>query len=345
MRKLSLLTAFVLLIGAVTLVSTGMDVATTRAADHLDSPGVTGDGRTDINDMYIFRARKKKKETAMIMTVAPLAGLASPTVFSDAAKYNFNIDNDGDFKFDLQWTAEFDGDTMTVSLDGVEMGSGPIARKGNQRAAPIKLTGGGQATAGLYDDPFFFDLAAAQDLAAGTPLEEAFCTENAFDFFQNANVLGIVLDVRNTSLGVEARGGAVAINYWGSTQVGKKQIDRAADPFLNTFLGSPRQNAYNKNKKPHKDPKKFGPTFTTNLMGLGADTATATGLVALFLPDVMNYSPRAPRARVFPNGRGLSDDVADISLQILAGVPGASDCIAANDGKFSKKFPYLADAH
>lgn len=345
MRKLSVLVAALVILTAAVLVTTGVDVTTSRAADHLDSPSVTADGRTDINDMYIFPAKKKKKETAMIMTVAPLVGLLSPAAFNDAATYMFNIDNDGDFKVDAQWMVGFDGDTMTVSLDGVEMGSGSIARNGNQRAAPIALNGGGQAWAGLTDDPFYFDLAAAQALAGGVPFDQAFCTALAFDFFANANVMSIVLDVPNTSIDVDARSGATAINYWGSVQIGKKQIDRMGDPFLNTFLGAPKQNAYNKNKKVHNDVKKFGATFTANLKGLGADDATATALLAALLPDVMAYSPQALRGRVFPNGRALDDDVADISLQTLLGNPAATDCVDGNDGKFSKKFPYLADAH
>ncbi len=80
------------------------------------------------------------------------------------------------------------------------------------------------------------------------------------------------------------------------------------------------------------------------MLGLGADAATAAALVGALLPDMLTYSPQA-LARVFPNGRGLADDVADISLQTLTGNPAATDCVEANGGSFSGKFPYLADAH
>lgn len=345
MRKLSVVAAVLVILSAAALVTTGVDVRTSRAADHFDSPSVQADGRTDINDMYIFPAKKKKKETAMIMTVAPLVGLSSPAAFNDAATYMFNIDNDADFKVDNQWMVNFNGNTMTISLDGVQMGAGSIARTGNQRAAPIPLTGGGQAWAGMTDDPFYFDLIAAQALAAGVPFDQAFCSALAFDFFANANVMAIVMDVPHESIGVDARSSATAINYWGSVQIGNKQIDRMGDPFLNTFLGAPKQNAYNKNKKVHKDIKKFGATFTANLKGFGADDATAAGLLAVLLPDVLTYSPQALRNRTYPNGRGLDDDVADISLQTFLGNPAATDCVDSNDGKSSKKFPYLAAAH
>ena len=37
------------------------------------------------------------------------------------------------------------------------MGSGSYGRR------PIRLDGGGRATAGMFDDPFYFDLMAAQN--------------------------------------------------------------------------------------------------------------------------------------------------------------------------------------
>ncbi len=338
MRKLTVLAVVVVLSSAAALLGTGVDVATSRAADHLDSPSVQADGRTDINDFYIFPAQKGKKETALIMTVAPLVGLASPAEFNDAATYMFNIDNTGDAKVDDQWMVTFKGNRMTVRLNGKKMGSGPFGRQGNQRAAPISLRGGGRAWAGMTDDPFFFDLGAAQNGLA-------FCPGGVgFDFFTNANVMSIVLDVPNGSIEVD-NPRAAAINTWASVWIGNKQVDRLGTPFLNTFLGSPKQNAYNKNKQPHKDPKKFGATFTTNMLGLGADAATVAALVGALLPDVLTYSPQALGTRVFPNGRGLEDDVADISLQTLTSNPAATDCVDANDGNFSGKFPYLADAH
>ena len=103
------------------------------------------------------------------------------------------------------------------------------------------------------------------------------------------------------------------------------------------------QNAFNKNKRPHNDPKRFGTVVNNNVMALGADEATAAVLVAALLPDVMQYSRQAES--MFPNGRGLADDVANITLALLTSNPAATDCVDGNDGEFSKKFPYLAAAH
>ena len=79
MRKASVVfTAAVPTIAVAALVIAGLDVRPLRAGDHFDSPSVLKDGRTDISDVYIFPAQKKKRETTLIMTVAPLAGLSSP---------------------------------------------------------------------------------------------------------------------------------------------------------------------------------------------------------------------------------------------------------------------------
>jgi hypothetical protein len=52
----------------------------------------------------------------------------------------------------------------------------------------------------------------------------------------------------------------------------------------------------------------------------------------------------------FPNGRRLSDDVLDASLQVVEGVlvgqdTGLGDGVNANDVSFGHSFPYLALPH
>ena len=53
------------------------------------------DGRTDINDVYVFNGARPDR-AALAMTVNPVAGDASPTTFRPGAKYLFHVDNDGD---------------------------------------------------------------------------------------------------------------------------------------------------------------------------------------------------------------------------------------------------------
>ncbi len=333
MRKLSVLVIALILVGASTLMIGGVNVAPARAADHRDGPNALADGRTDIGDTYIFPA-KKRNYTVMVMTVDPFAGLLSPTTFNDAATYEFKIDNTGDNKVDTIWTAEFSGSSrgaagrMTVSQDGKNRGSGAVD-------SDFSLRGGGTAMAGMFDDPFYFDAAAA-----GNDLQ--FCPGGVgSDFFAFGNIMAIILEVPTKSL----FDGAAQIGFWGATRVNARQIDRIGGPFVNLFLlpTSALMNKFNKNKQPHRDPKKFGDVVTQTIQGLGADAATAAALAGLLLPDVMAYSTAA--AAGFPNGRGLADDVTDVNLMTLTGDANATDCVDSNDKDFSSKFPYLAPAH
>ena len=50
------ITALVTVSGVMIAFAVGLAALPTRAADHLDAPGVTGDGRTDINDVYAFQS-------------------------------------------------------------------------------------------------------------------------------------------------------------------------------------------------------------------------------------------------------------------------------------------------
>ena len=69
-------------------------VATTQPADHLEAPLVALDGRTDINDLYVFQSPEDSSSTVLIMTVNPAAGALSPTTFDPDGDYIFKIDQD-----------------------------------------------------------------------------------------------------------------------------------------------------------------------------------------------------------------------------------------------------------
>ena len=59
------------------------------------------------------------------------------------------------------------------------------------------LTGGGKATAGLYDDPFYFDLDAFKGAVLGNGNGRTFCDGDTTDFFKGLNISAIVLRVPN----------------------------------------------------------------------------------------------------------------------------------------------------
>ncbi|MGN6359994.1 MAG: DUF4331 family protein, partial [Thermomicrobiales bacterium] len=75
------------------------------AADHLDGPLVMTDSMYDINDVYAFQTPGNASSTTLIMTVVPLAGAQNPAMFGSGGAYEFKIDNTGDAKEDITYTA------------------------------------------------------------------------------------------------------------------------------------------------------------------------------------------------------------------------------------------------
>ena len=199
------------------------------AADHIDTPAVTGQ-TTDITDLYVFRAQ----DVNNLVFVANTQGLLSPGS-SAAAKFDentvieFNIDNTGDAVEDLVIQCKYDAASNSMLVYG------PIKKKkkglrskleGNVSAsaalttygsAPVIGTGatGIKVFAGPRDDPFFFDLNQFKKILAGTAT--GFLPVGmASDAFAGTNVLSVVIEVPKSLLG-----GSGSINTWVET---KKKI-------------------------------------------------------------------------------------------------------------------------
>ena len=58
-----------------------------RAADHRDSPLVKTLGALDINDVYAFQSPTNSKNSVLVATVVPLAGVFNVPVFSSTGTY------------------------------------------------------------------------------------------------------------------------------------------------------------------------------------------------------------------------------------------------------------------
>ena len=202
------------------------------ASDHLDAPGVTADGRTDLNDLYAFQSPANPDNAVLVMTVNPLAGLQNGTTFHPKAKYFFNIDSDGDAVADTIVKVQFgkvkaDG-TQQMHVD-VSGPNGSAAGNGTT-GQTIAMPGGGRATAGTYDDPFFFDL-------------EGFKNGFAFDgtdFFAGLNISAIVVELPRSLLG------SGTLGIWSQTWLQGKTVDQVGRPPINTALiASDRKDAFN----------------------------------------------------------------------------------------------------
>ncbi|HEX5614462.1 MAG TPA: DUF4331 family protein [Acidimicrobiia bacterium] len=304
-----------------------------RAADHLDAPLVQADGRTDINDVYVFDSPSDPDNVVLAMTVNPGAGVISGTDFHPDHAYRLRIDTTGDAVADQELRASFDprGAKQRVTIDGSGVqGSGPVGARVPLFDANGKRSGFGYA--GVLDDPFFFDLGAFRNGLQFCP------NGTGNDFFSGLNVTAIVIELPKASLP------SSSIGVWGETTDASTgaPIDRMGRPAINTvFIPSAQKNAFNASA-PADDPANFTDEVVATLLALGNDQATADALAAFLLPDVLTVDLSQPTA--FPNGRALGDDVIDTELGLITGGAVTTDCVAS-DSAFRGSFPYLARAN
>jgi hypothetical protein len=310
-----------------------LPAALSRAADHLDAPQlrVAGARDKDINDVYVFRSPANPANTVLVMTVNPFAGRVNPfgtmsgTTFGTNVDYRFQIDNNGDALPDVTYST-----TFTAPVAGIQTVT--AARTANSLTAPLAggstgtnlaVAGGGMLRAGLFDDPFFFDLVGFN---------------NGFNFtgadtFVGANISAIVLEVPSTDFGAQN------IGVWASTHVGGVQIDRMGRPAINTALiPSSMKDAFNAGI-PSTDQANFSDEVTASITSL-SNAANAAGLTPVLLPDTLTFD--TSNAGGFLNGRRLADDVIDAELNLLSAGAVTGDGVNANDAAFSGAFPYLA---
>ena len=282
------------------------------------------------------------------MTVNPLAGVASPTTFDRAARYQFRVDVDDDLREDAVVGVRFGSprangaQRVKLTLNGTTLLQG--------RTGTTISNGGVTLRAGLFDDPFFFDLQAFLDQVKGEGGSRTFCDGDETDFFAGTNVTAIVIEVPNAVLGGP-------VKAWAETRVGRTVVDRMAIPAIGTVLiPDGLEDAHNATH-PAEHARFWRTDVRDALLGLsGLDgtpysEAEADTIAAVLSPDVVPYDPSSASGFAALNGRQLDDDVIDGALGIVTGgfFGGSavldSDCVDANDVAFSSTFPYLAEAH
>ncbi len=346
-----------------------------QAADHLDAPTTKTDGRTDINDVYVFHPVDEGGDqlldrTVLAMTVNPAAGVISGTEFNGNARYDFAIDTDGDAIEDLVYRSSVKNKIARVQRIEREGGTSTTGAKwGPARQIVIAKqdkTDGGMGLgaysgevklhAGLRDDPFFFDL---NGFNAGA----AFCSPGS-DFFLGLNVSAIVIELPTEDIG------SGPVGVWARTLLKgtpeseevvppKVQFDRMGRPAINTvFIPSnpfepteaSMEDAFNAGE-PRNDQAAFRAEVVDSLALLYSlndgsgddpsdDAAAVAGLADVLLPDVLTVDLSA--ATGFLNGRGLADDVIDAELGLITEGLLTTDCVD-NDSAFLAGFPYLAE--
>ncbi len=304
-----------------------------RAADHLDAPmlRVPNVGDRDINDVYVFKSPVNPNNSVLVMTVNPFSGKVNPfgtmsgKTFGPTVDYQFLVDNNNDAVPDVTYSTTFtapSGGSQTLTMTRTAgVTTTPLATGATE--TNIGLAGGGTVRAGLFDDPFFFDLVGFN---------------NGFNFtgtdtFFGANISAIVLEVPSADLGAQN------VGIWARTVVGGVQIDRMGRPAINTALiPSGTKDAFNAGM-PSTDAANFSDEFTASITGL-SDAANAAALTPVLLPDVLTFD--TTNAGGFLNGRRLADDVIDAELNLLSKGAVTGDGVNANNVPFLSAFPYLA---
>jgi hypothetical protein len=297
------------------------------ASDHFDAPALKGMGDLDIADLYAFQSPTNPDNSVLIMTVNPFAGVVSGSEFRPGATYDIRIDNTGDAVADLTYSASFtgmgDSQSLSLSLNGATVATGAVG------VGVSVGVGGGMVQAGLFDDPFFFDLAGFENGLMFT----------GDDTIAGSNISAIILEVPSSELG------GPNIGVWATTSVAGAQVDRAGRPAINTVLiPSDRKNEFNQTS-PADDPGLFAADVQGSIESLnGGDVAHASAVTSILLPDVLTFD--TTNAAGFLNGRQLADDVIDAELTLLTNsMTPVGDGVDANDLLFPGTFPYLAPAH
>ncbi len=345
---------------------TSLSLGFTRAADHRDGPRVTNNASTlgslDINDLYVFASPSHPNNSVFIMTTGGAAvGILSPPYFHPGAIYEFRVSNDGlpttdEIVFQVVFSDPdvFLRQAYTVAGVNAHTGQSTILAHGITGKA-VPLSGGGAIQAGLFDDPFFFDLLAfnkfKEAVQEGLPLAARvapFLPPNIpNDFFANFNVLAIVVEVPRGR--VQATPASSHISVWVRTLTADgAQFDRMGRPAINTAVGFAQplaglpsiQDLFN-SLIPAADPSLIPAAAQRISLAYGLSVPNAHAVAAELLPDVTTFD--TTNGKGFLNGRRLADDVIDAELSLLTGGKLTSDRVQ-NDSVFSLNFPYLGAA-
>jgi hypothetical protein len=384
--------ALAMLAGAFTLYG----AHASRGSDHLDSPAVQGRPGADITDVYAFPAADNDANVVLVMDVHPVipAGQGRSTFFDPGVMYQLKIDNTGDHVEDqvIQFGAEGTGKDQTIDV----YGPGKPSHTGTMSAWIDKagsvgydktatFSNGVKVFAGPRKDPFFFDLAQffkiIPDRAGHAPgVTPPAATATGFndpgvDFLSSnkLSVLSLVIELPRSMLASDG-GAAGKINVWATTSTadtsgGWTQIERLGRPAVKEAFEAYDSHDKTNRSTPTDDPLLPNDIYSFTTTVAGRSPAIANVLKAVLIPDeiAVDLSQTGVPAAYLGvetggatgskfGGRGLNDDVIDISLGAIFGNTIPALKLAPDDGKevpalesdhvgpqqtYGKSFPYL----
>ncbi|MDZ7588179.1 MAG: DUF4331 family protein [Parasphingorhabdus sp.] len=168
------------------------------AADHLDPPArtdpaadMTPDKPADIADVFAFHTANS---LVLILTFAGPQATTLPATYDRDVLYTINVSNASPrttanipitFRFGKDDQAN--GDQYGIKVSGLPGVTGDIIGA----VETDLLKDGVRVRAGLFDDPFFFDLQGFREtLTTGT-----LAIKNNRDFFAGQNLTGVVIEI------------------------------------------------------------------------------------------------------------------------------------------------------
>lgn len=377
--------ALTLALGAIMVPAPGIE-----AADHGDAPTPSADRSTDIADIYAFLDPNDNSKLTLIFTIGGFVvpgEAANFGFFDDKLRYRIELETTGDARSDQAINVTFSprttsaggAQTATVELPFGQAFTAPTTPRSTGATAPAPVITTNAATgvsfcAGLFDDPFFFDipgfLGFVSSVVAGTPDPSQLARGR--DSFAGYSVTAIALSIpvsllrlqstsgnpTGTGLGVLAltqRRQNTLVTRSGVTSFGPfRTIDRMGNPGVNVaFIPFPRKDEYNFATPLDDSRGQFAGDIIATLTALGTN-ATNIGILASVVVtkgDFLRLDLSVGNTGMgggnnagagFPNGRRIRDDVIDTVLFFVANQSPLSDNANVNDVPFRDTFPFLA---
>ena len=189
----------------------GVSNRAVTAADHLDAPTRTDadfdpvpDRAADIADVFVWHT---PTDIVLALTFAGPHGPELPPAYDRDVLSTIHVSNDGDpttVEFPIEIRFGHDGNRPGVQVTGLPGGvriAGPVETILSANNILVK--------AGLYDDPFYFDLQGFRTTRSTGTLS----FDSNRDFFRGKNDTGIVIQIPRQQL----LNGNRLLHVWSST--------------------------------------------------------------------------------------------------------------------------------
>lgn len=284
-----------------------------------------GDPRLDLCDLFVFPSPTDPSRTALILTANPNADAMRP-----GAVYRIAIDNDGDLRTDIAFNFVFSEPSAGPSgpRQWVDVYLALQADARVHAAAGSRIFGDVEVSFG--ETPHMWQSGSYS----------FFVGARGDAWFADTNVIAMAVELPTAYLGAEPD-----VRIWARCSVlgdqGWVHADRVAHPWVSGFFSTDDELAEYSAGEPNQDRARW----MGHLIELMADTGGYSREDAISaieaegtLPDVLTYRPSAPSG--YPNGRRLTDDVADYRSRFLTnGQKGFTGLTAPTD--LLPEFPYL----